>query len=74
MPSYFVMLTNEQIREILIEQREIILKKPFGVEREVLKDIAKKLKLPHVVVLTGLRRSGKSTILRQMIDKYYKKL
>ncbi len=26
--------------------------------------------MPHVIVLTGLRRSGKSTLLRQIIKKY----
>ena len=66
------MLTNEQIKGILIEQREIMLKKALGIERGILKEVGKKIKLPHVIVLTGLRRSGKSTLLRQIIDKHYK--
>ena len=72
MPFNSAMLTNEQIKEILIEQREIMLKKALGVERNILKEVDKKIKLPHVIVLTGLRRSGKSTLLRQIIDKHYK--
>ena len=65
------MLSEEQIKEILVKQREIILNKKFGIERTILKKIESKLKLPHVTVLTGLRRSGKSTLLRQLIKKHY---
>jgi len=68
----FSMLSEEQIKEILIKQRETILNKKFGVERTLLKEIESKIKLPHVIVLTGLRRSGKSTLLRQLIKKNYK--
>ena len=66
------MLSETEIKEILVRQREIILGKKYGVERTVLKEIESKIKLPHVVVLTGLRRSGKSTLLRQLIKKHYK--
>ncbi len=68
---YFCMLSEEQIKEILVKQREVILNKKFGIERTILKEIESKIKLPHVVVLTGLRRSGKSTLLRQLIKKRY---
>jgi len=65
------MLAEAEIKEILVRQREAILNKQYGVERAVLTEIEPKLKLPHVVVLTGLRRSGKSTLLRQLIKKHY---
>ena len=65
------MLSEEEIKEILVRQRQIILNKEYGLERTTLKEIETKAKLPHVVVLTGLRRSGKSTILRQLIKKHY---
>lgn len=67
----FNMLTKEQLKQILASQRESILKKPFGIEREILKEIETKQKLPHVIVITGIRRSGKSTLLRQIMEKYY---
>ncbi|MFH1802752.1 MAG: ATP-binding protein [archaeon] len=63
------MLSEEQIKGILLEQRKNLLSKAFGVERAVLKEIESKIKLPHVVVLTGLRRSGKSTLLRQLVKR-----
>ena len=65
------MLSEEEIKEILARQREIMLNKDYGIERTALQEIESKTKLPHVVVLTGLRRSGKSTLLRQLIKKLY---
>lgn len=65
------MLSEEQIKEILVMQRKTILNKKYGIERTVLKEVETKIKLPHVIVLTGLRRSGKSTLLRQLIKKHY---
>ena len=65
------MLSEEEIKEIIVKQRQTILDKKYGVERAILKEIESKIKLPHVVVLTGLRRSGKSTLLKQLIKKHY---
>ncbi|MBU0894882.1 MAG: ATP-binding protein [Nanoarchaeota archaeon] len=65
------MLSESEIKEILIRQKEVILNKEYGIERTVLREVESKIKLPHVVVLTGLRRSGKSTLLRQLIKKHY---
>jgi len=66
------MLSKEQLKQIVESHRQVLLKKPFGIERDILKEIEKKIKLPHVVVITGMRRSGKSTLLRQIISKFYK--
>ena len=65
------MISKENLKYTLAEQMEAILRKPFGVERTILKTIEMKASLPHIVVLTGLRRSGKSTILRQLMKKRY---
>ena len=65
------MISKDQLKQVFVEQNEAILKKPLGIERTILKTIEKKVKLPHVVVLTGLRRSGKSTLLRQLMKKQY---
>ena len=66
-----IMVSETEIKEILIRQRETILNKKYGIEREVLTVVESKVKLPHIIVLTGLRRSGKSTLLRQLIKKHY---
>jgi predicted AAA+ superfamily ATPase len=65
------MIGKEQIKQILVDQRAAILNKHFGIERNILAEIKEKIKLPHVIVLTGLRRVGKSTLLRQIIKEYY---
>jgi len=65
------MINKEQIKQILVDQRAVILNKSFGIERNILTEFKKNIKLPHVIVLTGLRRVGKSTLLRQIIKKYY---
>ncbi|MFH1196496.1 MAG: ATP-binding protein [bacterium] len=65
------MLAKEQLKQILIEQKEALLKKPYGIEREQILSIPEYKKIPHVIVITGLRRVGKSTFLRQIISKYY---
>lgn len=64
------MLSKEQLKQILVSQRETILNKDYGIERTILNDITTKKSLPHVIVITGIRRSGKSTLLKQIIEKY----
>lgn len=64
-------VSKELLKIVLTEQRFSILKRDTGIEREVLSEIGKKIKLPHVHILTGMRRCGKSTLLRQIIKKYY---
>src|SRR3989338_5075016 len=65
------MIPKDNLKQTLMEKRDAILQKQLGIERTILKSIEQKAKLPHVVVLTGLRRSGKSTLLRQLMKKYY---
>lgn len=65
------MLSREQLKQIIVEQKKTLLKKKFGIERNQLSVFAKKQKLPHIIVITGLRRVGKSTLLRQIIKKHY---
>ena len=65
------MFSKDQIKQILADQHATILNKPLGIERTLLSDIDKTIKLPQVVVITGMRRVGKSTLMRQIIKKYY---
>lgn len=64
-------MNRDLLKQIAIEQKELFLKKSFGVKRNELKNVKKLAALPHVVVITGLRRSGKSTFLRQIASEYY---
>lgn len=68
--------SNEQIRAMLIEQYESFCRRDIGIERARLKDIQKTVSLPHAVIVFGLRRVGKSTLLAQLarqigLDTFY---
>ncbi len=65
------MLTKESLKNILADQRQSILNKRLGIQRTVLQRIKTKVKLPHIHIITGLRRTGKSTLMRQIINKLY---
>lgn len=58
--------SKEQIQTILIEQSDAFWQRDPGIEREKLVDIQKAASLPHAVIISGLRRVGKSTLLAQL--------
>lgn len=62
----------QQLKEIIFQQKTELEKKDRGIERKSLAHIEKYLKLPHAVVITGVRRCGKSTILAQIMTKHMK--
>lgn len=65
------MKSFEEIRTLLIEQREEILGRDLGVEREKLTEVSIYKDTPFPVVISGLRRVGKSTLLSQLAHKLY---
>jgi len=65
------MKTFNDIKTLLIEQREEFLKKETGIERTKLKQIPNYLNTPHAIIISGLRRVGKSTLLAQIAKKFY---
>lgn len=67
------MKTINDIRMLLIEQREEFLGKDIGVERTKLREITSFVNTPHTVIISGLRRAGKSTLLAQIARKFYPK-
>lgn len=58
------MLLREQLKDF--ENQEL------GVEREKLAEISKYIDNPYAVVISGLRRVGKSTLMGQIARKHYK--
>ena len=65
------MITESLLKQVLIEQKELIKPSLEHIERESLKNVTQFHKLKHIVVITGHRRAGKSVFLSQIIHKYY---
>jgi predicted AAA+ superfamily ATPase len=61
------------LREIILEQEKSRKEIHAGTERSALNEISKHISLPHTVVISGIRRAGKSTLLNQIINRYYDK-
>jgi len=61
------MMLKETLRSIVKTQNTEILRSDYGIEREKLKQID--LGTPFALVLSGVRRCGKSTLLRQLMKK-----
>lgn len=64
------MILKSTLAEVIESQKENLLKSSKGVLRDKLKEI--KLSKKYATVITGIRRSGKSTLLRQLITKHKK--
>lgn len=61
--------SSDQIRVILVEQFEAFWRQDTGIPREKLVDIEQAASGPHAVIISGLRRVGKSTLLAQMAHR-----
>jgi predicted AAA+ superfamily ATPase len=57
------MMTTSQLEELVLSQRESFLSRDPGIPREV--DASRYQRTGQIVVISGIRRSGKSTLLRQ---------
>ena len=67
---------RDQIRAMLLEQSNAFWRRDTGIERTQLAELERAIPLPHAVVISGLRRAGKSTLLAQLAhrlgeDKFY---
>ena len=61
--------SKEQIKTMLIEQFDSFWARDIGIERTQLDEIERAANVPHAVIVSGLRRVGKSTLLAQMAHK-----
>jgi predicted AAA+ superfamily ATPase len=60
------------LKEIVLEQEKDRKSLNKGVPRTALAVALRHATLPHAVVVSGVRRCGKSTLLNQVIDDHYK--
>jgi uncharacterized protein len=61
--------SEDQIKAMLLEQFDSFWKRDTGIPRDRLADLERASGLPHAVIVSGLRRVGKSTLLAQMAHK-----
>ncbi|MDP2749351.1 MAG: ATP-binding protein [Nanoarchaeota archaeon] len=61
------MILKETLKKVVQAQRAELEKRDMGVIRDLLPEID--LNLPHAIILSGIRRCGKSTLLRQLMRK-----
>lgn len=54
---------------MLLEQFDAFWKRDTGIPRDRLSDMEQAANLPHAVIVSGLRRVGKSTLLAQMAHR-----
>ncbi len=61
--------SRDQLRALLLEQFGAFWQRDTGVERERLADLERAAASPHAVIVSGLRRTGKSTLLAQLAHR-----
>ena len=61
------MVEFDRIREVLIRQKKRLFVEKDLVSREILKDILKFLEDKRIIIISGMRRVGKSTLLMEII-------
>lgn len=64
-------INPKNLRFLLEEQRTRFSTLDTGFPREALAKIKPHLKSPHIIVITGLRRSGKSTLQAQLAHHFF---
>jgi hypothetical protein len=67
------MIPDKRLEELILDQKEMFLSRDPGTTRQV--DFERYLEHEQIVVISGIRRSGKSTLMRQFAgrvpDFYY---
>lgn len=61
------MVLKSEIEKAVEEQREFMQNKPFGLTREALENVG--LSTNYILIITGIRRCGKSTLMQQISNK-----
>ena len=69
------MLSKELLKELLLEQQQKIKKSTSEhfIKRDRLDKVKEFIDVRHAIVITGIRRSGKSVFLSQIINNFYDK-
>jgi hypothetical protein len=60
------------LKEVVLEQNKTQENLDLGIRRDQLIFIKRYISLPHTVIISGIRRVGKSTLLAQIVNNFYK--
>ncbi len=63
------MIAKDVLRQVVKKQKNELDLKKETVRREIIGEMLKWLKDDRVIILTGIRRSGKSTLLKQIMQE-----
>ena len=66
------MFNKDILRQITIKQKQDLNLSQNFVKRQILTEIEKWMKDSRVLIITGIRRCGKSTVLKQLMKKQEK--
>ena len=61
--------SKAEIQALLLEQTQSFWRRDIGIERDQLAEVQRAATLPHAVIISGLRRAGKSTLLAQLAHR-----
>lgn len=64
-------MNKEILKEIIINQQKNITPKQNFVERTSYHQLTEYVRIPHAILVKGVRRCGKSTILNQLLQKHF---
>lgn len=62
-------LSKDQLKTLLLSQFEVFWRLDTGLARAKLAEIEQAVRAPHAVIVSGLRRVGKTTLLAQIAHK-----
>ncbi len=65
------MLDKLFLKGLILEQKKALMLEEVGVVRAKYAELVAYLPTPHALIISGLRRAGKSTLLLQLIKKQY---
>ncbi len=63
------MVLKDVLRQVVDKQKKEILLKKESIRREILDEVLRWIKDDRVIILTGIRRCGKSTLLKQVMQE-----
>ena len=61
------------LKEVILDQERDLRRTGPGIPRDALVTVSKQSAVPHAVVISGVRRCGKSTLLHQAMNALYPK-